>query len=63
MNDTAGELPTALLPRLGLKPKANSQNHDQQVEEDWHHMPAMPYRQGFNPLPYGKAKPTTGLSC
>jgi hypothetical protein len=24
MNDTAGEFPTALLPRLGLKPEANS---------------------------------------
>jgi hypothetical protein len=50
MKDTAGELPTALLPRLGLKPKANSQNQLKQVEEDWHHMPTMPYRQGFNPF-------------
>jgi hypothetical protein len=31
LKDSVGESPTALLPRLGLKPEANSQNHDQQV--------------------------------
>jgi hypothetical protein len=35
MNDSVGEFPTALLPRLGLKPEANSQNHDQQVGGVW----------------------------
>jgi hypothetical protein len=58
--DTAGEFSTALLTRLGLKPEANSQNQLKQVDD---RTPTMHIIHGFNPLPCGKAKPTTGLSC